>query len=101
MPIISMGVRVALDDSNVIGDARISMGPVGPVPYLAEPAMEALVGGPAEASQYEKAAEVALQNVELRASKYRATREYREQMVRTFLPVILERAVQRARQGLS
>jgi hypothetical protein len=37
----------------------------------------------------------------LRASKYRATREYREQMVRTFLPVILERAVQRARQGLS
>ena len=49
-------------------------------------------GGPATASQYAEATEVALQNVELRASKYRATREYREQMVRTFLPAILERA---------
>jgi CO/xanthine dehydrogenase FAD-binding subunit len=63
--------------------------------------MEVLVGGPATASQYAQAAEVALQNVELRASKYRATREYREQMVRTFLPVILERAVGRARKGRS
>ncbi len=101
LPIISMGVRVALDESDVINEARISMGPVGPVPYLAEPAMEVLVGGAATADQYAKATEVALKNVELRASKYRATREYREQMVRTFLPVILERAVERARRGLS
>jgi carbon-monoxide dehydrogenase medium subunit len=100
LPIISMGVRIAVAD-DVISDARISMGPVGPVPYLAEPAMDVLVGGPATASQYAKATEVALQNVELRASKYRATREYREQMVRTFLPAILERAVERARRGLS
>ena len=96
LPIISMGVRVAVGTNNVIGDARISMGPVGPVPYLAEPAMEVLVGGPASASQFAKATEVALENVELRASKYRATREYRERMVRTFLPAILERAVERA-----
>ncbi len=101
LPIISMGVRVALDESDVINEARISMGPVGPVPYLAEPAMEVLIGGPATADQYAKATEVALRNVELRASKYRATREYREQMVRTFLPVILERAVERARRGLA
>jgi carbon-monoxide dehydrogenase medium subunit len=101
LPIISMGVRIALDTDDVVREARISMGPVGPVPYLAEPAMAVLVDGPAIASQYAKAAEVALQHVELRASKYRATREYREQMVRTFLPVILERAARRARRGLS
>ncbi len=101
LPIISMGVRIALSVGSVIREARISMGPVGPVPYLAEPAMEVLVGGPATADQFAKATEVALQNVEMRASKYRATREYREQMVRTFLPVILERAVERARRGLS
>lgn len=100
LPIISMGVRIALDADDVISDARISMGPVGPVPHLAEPAMEVLLGEPATASQYAKAAEVALQHVELRASKYRATREYREQMVRTFLPVILERAAERARREL-
>jgi CO/xanthine dehydrogenase FAD-binding subunit len=101
LPIISMGVRVALDDANRISDARISMGPVGPVPHLAEPAMEVLVGGPATASQFAKAPEVALQSVELRASKYRATREYREQMVRTFLPEILGRATKRAVRRLS
>ncbi len=101
LPIISMGVRVALDAEDVISDARISMGPVGPVPYLAEPAMAVLVGGPATASQYRSATEVALQDVELRASKYRATREYREQMVRTFLPAILERAVERAKRSMS
>jgi carbon-monoxide dehydrogenase medium subunit len=101
LPIISMGVRVAVDKANVITEARISMGPVGPVPHLAESAMEVLGGGPATASQYAKAAEVALENVELRTSKYRATREYREQMVRTFLPAILERAVERAQRGLS
>ncbi len=101
LPIISMGVRVAVDEANLISDARISMGPVGPVPHLAEPAMEVLIGGPATASQFARATEVALQNVELRASKYRATREYREQMVRTFLPAILERAVERAKRGMS
>jgi carbon-monoxide dehydrogenase medium subunit len=99
LPIISMGVRVAVDAADLISDARISMGPVGPVPHLAEPAMAVLVGGPASAEQFAKAAEVALQNVELRASKYRATREYREQMVRTFLPAILERAAGRARRS--
>ena len=101
LPIISMGVRVALDEAGVIREARISMGPVGPVPYLAEPAMAVLAGGPASASQYAEATEVALQCVELRASKYRATREYREQMVRTFLPAILERAVERAARSFS
>jgi len=96
LPIISMGVRLKIDATNTIADARISMGPVGPVPYLAEPAMEVLAGGPATNEQFVRAAEVALENVELRTSKYRASREYREQMVRTYLPVILNRAVERA-----
>ena len=72
------------------------MGPVGPVPYLAESAMDVLVGGPASAQQYDKAAEAALASVSLRSSKYRASQEYRAQMVRTFLPAILARAVERA-----
>jgi carbon-monoxide dehydrogenase medium subunit len=101
LPIISMGVRVQVDDAMTMRDARISMGPVGPVPYLAEPAMEVLVGGPATQEQFAKAADVALDTVELRTSRYRASRGYREQMVRTWLPVILERAVQRARRGES
>ena len=96
LPIISMAARLHLDDGQTITAARISMGPVGPVPYLAKPAQEVLIGGPATQERFRKAAEVALKNVTLRSSKYRASHEYREQMVRTYLPVILSRAAERA-----
>ena len=101
LPIISMGVRVKIDAPRTLADVRISMGPVGPVPCLAEAAMEVLVGGPATHEQFVRAAEVALDSVELRASKYRASREYREQMVRTWLPVLLDLAVARASGNVS
>ncbi len=96
LPIISMAVRVKLGEDNTVADARISMGPVGPVPFLAESAMQVLAGGAASAEQFNKAADAALASVSLRSSKYRASHEYREQMIRTYLPVILARAVQRA-----
>jgi len=97
LPIISMATRLELRDDAIVA-ARISMGPVGPVPYLAEPAMEVLIGGPASAAQFMKAADVALSSVSLRASKYRASHAYREAMVRTYLPDILRRAAWRAGQ---
>ncbi len=95
LPIISMAARLQVDGDTITA-ASISMGPVGPVPWFAEPAAAILVGGPAVTEQYEKAVAVALENVTLRASKYRATREYRMMMVRTYLPIILARAAQRA-----
>ncbi len=101
LPIISMAARLRLDGDDTITDARIAMGPVGPVPYLAEAAMEVLVGGPASEAQCGRAAQVALETVRLRTSKYRASRRYREQMVSTFLPEILGRAAQRARRSRS
>ena len=57
LPIISMAVRLQLDENNTITKARISMGPVGPVPFLAESAMEVLVGGVASAEQFDKTAD--------------------------------------------
>ncbi len=96
LPIISMAVRIQLDENNTIAKARISMGPVGPVPFLAESAMGVLIGGAASAEQFDKAAEAALASVTLRSSKYRASEEYRKQMVRTYLPAILARAVEQA-----
>ena len=99
LPIISMAVRLRLDDNNTIAAVRISIGPAGPVPYLAEAAMELLRGGEAVAQQFDKAAETVLASVALRTSKHRATREYREEMIRTHLPLILARAAERARSG--
>jgi carbon-monoxide dehydrogenase medium subunit len=97
LPIISMAVRLQLEGDDTISSARISMGPVGPVPFLAEAAMDVLVGDIASGEQFDKTAEAALASVTLRSSKYRASQEYREQMVRTYLPAILKRATERAR----
>jgi len=99
LPMISMAARLQLDDANNISALRISLGPAGPVPYLAEAAMEELTGGPAGVEQFKKAAESVLASAPLRDSKYRATREYRVEMIRTHLPLILTRAAERARSG--
>jgi len=99
LPMISMAVRLRLDDSNTITAARVSLGPAGPVPYLAETAMEVLVGGPAATDRFDRAAEAVLDSVSFRTSKYRATQEYREEMIRIHLPLILTRAAERARSG--
>ena len=95
LPIISMAARLKLDGDTITA-AGISMGPVGPVPWFAEPATEVLIGKPASQAQFDKAAEVALRHISLRTSKYRATEEYRETMIRTYLPIILTTAAQRA-----
>ena len=100
LPIISIGARVRLDEDGIISAARVSMGPVGPVPCLSEAAMEVLIGSPATDEVYAAAAESAMSGVTLRASKYRASREYRERMLRTCLPGILARAVARAREDV-
>ena len=98
LPMISMATRLQLKN-NTITAVRISLGPAGPVPYLAEPAMDILRGGPAEPEYFDKAAEAVLASVPLRTSKFRATREYRAEMIRTHLPLILARAAERARSG--
>ena len=95
LPIISMAARLTVDGGTITA-ASISMGPVGPVPWSAEPAAEVLVGGPANQEQFDKAVAIVLANVTLRTSKYRATEEYRSAMIRTYLPLILARAAERA-----
>ena len=95
LPIISMAARLEVDE-NIITAASISMGPVGPVPWFAEPVAAVLIGGTTSTEQYKKAAELALDNVTLRTSKYRATKEYRATMIRTYLPIILAKAAKRA-----
>ncbi len=95
LPIISMAARLAVEGERIV-TADISMGPVGPVPWFAEPVARVLIGGPATDAQYEKAVDVALANVTLRTSKYRATERYRRAMIRAYLPIILAEAAERA-----
>lgn len=99
LPMISMAARLQVDGDNTITAIRISLGPAGPVPHLATPAMDLLKGRPAVLQEFKKAADAILASVTLRNSKHRATREYREEMIRTQLPMILTRAAERARGG--
>jgi CO/xanthine dehydrogenase FAD-binding subunit len=99
LPMISMAAYLRLDDRDRVKSARIAVAPAGPVPCLAEAAIETLVGKPASDEQFHKAAEAALANLTLRSSKYRASREYREEMVRTHLPRVMALAAQRAATG--
>jgi carbon-monoxide dehydrogenase medium subunit len=98
LPMIAMAARLQMD-GNTISAARVSLGPAGPVPYLAEAAMDVLNGEQAEPKVFAQAAEAILACVQLRTSKYRATREYRAEMIRTHLPLILARAAERAQGG--
>lgn len=99
LPMISLACRLKLDAVKRIKSVRITVGPAGPVPYLAETAMEVLTGGPAVKEQFNQAAAAVLSDVTFRSSKYRASREYREQMIRTHLPDVLARATARAING--
>ena len=98
LPMISMAARLRLEN-NRISAARVSLGPAGPVPYLASEAMDVLMGGLAEPGLFDEAAQAVLACVPLRTSKHRATQEYRAEMIRTHLPLILALAAERARNG--
>jgi carbon-monoxide dehydrogenase medium subunit len=99
LPMISMAVRLQLHDDETVAAARVALGPAGPVPFLAGMAADLLQGQRASASNFEQAADAVLQSATLRNSPYRATREYRQEMIRTQLPLVLERAAERARNG--
>jgi len=97
LPMIAMAVRLKLNDSDRIMSVRISIGPAGPVPCLADTAMEVLIGGPPSTEQFKRAAQAAMASLRLRSSPYRASSEYRSEMLRTQLPALLNRAAERAR----
>lgn len=100
LPMMAMAVRLRLDEQNHIESIRIAIGPAGPVPYLAEAAISLLKGGPASRKKFQEAAEAALADISLRDSRYRATRAYRIEMIRTHLPATLSRAAERAVTGV-
>jgi carbon-monoxide dehydrogenase medium subunit len=99
LPMISMAACLRLDKDRIVESVRIAVAPAGPVPCLVESAMDALKGGPATPQRFSEATEAALGNISLRNSKYRASREYRAEMVRTHLPRVLALSAERAVTG--
>jgi CO/xanthine dehydrogenase FAD-binding subunit len=101
LPMINMAVRLRLDATRErVLDARVTIGPAGPTPFLATQKMDFLSGQPATSETFDQAAIVALGEVQLRTSRHRATDEYRAEMVRVLLPRTLTQAAERARISL-
>ncbi len=100
LPILGCAIWVRLDPTGATYEnARICIGPIGPVPARAEPLEEALRGQPADADSLERIIQIAYETIEPRTSKYRATAEYRSFMVESLLRQTLPLAVERARTG--
>jgi CO/xanthine dehydrogenase FAD-binding subunit len=98
LPMINMAARLRLDAAGErLLDARVTIGPAGPTPFLASQTMDFLSGQPATTETFAQAAEVALGEAHLRTSRHRASDEYRAQMIRTLLPQTLATAAGRAR----
>ena len=98
LPILGVAARVQLTpDRERYAQVAICIGPAGPVPFRPRAAEMALVGQPVGEKAVQVAVERAVQEARLRTSKYRATKAYRQEMVRVLLRRVLWRAVDRAR----
>ncbi len=98
LPILNAAVVVGLDgDGAVFEKVRFALGPVAPTPFRARKAEAALQGKAVEAEVIQSALERAAQEAQPRSNPLRASREYRQEMVKVLLKRALERAVQRAR----
>lgn len=102
LPILGCAIWVRLTpDHNRFDDLRICIGPVSPTPSRAEAVEAALRGSPVGADAVERAVSVARETLHPRTSKYRATGEYRVEMIDTLLRRALPLAVERARTGVA
>lgn len=98
LPIIGMAARLSVEGDTITA-ARVTIGPAGPTPFVAGQTMAYLTGQPATVDTYTQVAEVALAEANLRASRHRATIEYRAEMIRVQLPKTLAKAAERAETG--
>ena len=75
-----------------IGDARVAIGPAGPVPHRAHAAEAVLRGGQMDAPTLGRAIEALLSEARFRTSPHRATAEYRRHMAGVLLEETLATA---------
>jgi len=98
LPILNCGVSISLDDSRErFAWARISLGPVATVPFRAHAAEAFLAGRSATDEIYSRAAEVAAGECHPRSSLLRASKEYRNDVLKVLIRRGLTRAVDQAR----
>jgi xanthine dehydrogenase FAD-binding subunit len=100
LPIMGCAVWVKLDSTSANFEAaRISIAPVGPKPSRASEIEAELIGKSANSDTIETVADFAQTVLHPRTSKYRATEDYRSEMINVLLRRTLTLATERARTG--
>ncbi len=98
LPILNAAAVAGLDEEGTeFVDVRFALGPVALTPFRPRKAEEALQGRPIKAEVIASALEIASQEAQPRSNPLRASREYRQEMVKVLLKRALERAVEVAR----
>ena len=95
LPIVNAAAIANVRDGAFV-DARIAVGPVAPTPLRATAAEQVLIGGPVDAAQIARAAQLAAGDARPRSSAIRGSKEYRTAMVEVLVRRALTNAVQRA-----
>jgi CO/xanthine dehydrogenase FAD-binding subunit len=100
LPILNAAAVVKLNsDGTAFAEARLALGPVALTPFRARKAEEALRGKAVKGEAIRFALEIAAQEAQPRSNPLRASREYRQEMVKVLLGRALERAVRVAQSG--
>lgn len=100
LPILGCAVWVRLNESGTHFEAaRVSIAPMGPKPGRAAEIESALIGKPADEATINEVAALAQTMLHPRTSKYRATADYRREMIAVLLQRTLPLAVKRAQTG--
>lgn len=100
LPILGCAVWIETDEAgeNYV-DARICLAPVAPTPYRAAEVEDTLKGQPITEGTLQQALAVAHETLKPRTSKYRATSDYRREMIKVLLKRTIPLAVNRAVTG--
>ena len=100
LPILAMAVYADLSaDAQQFEATRIAIGPAGPTPLRAADAEAFLGGKPVTDATLTEAARLILAQARLRTSKYRATIEYRQELVEGLFRRAMDTVTRRVRTG--
>ena len=96
LPVLGCAVWVKLDEARAtVADAHICIAPIAPTPMRANDIEAELVGKPATQTTIEDVAERGMTMLHPRTSKYRATADYRREMIAVLLKRTLGSAFER------
>ncbi|MDX1996063.1 MAG: xanthine dehydrogenase family protein subunit M [bacterium] len=102
LPVLGCAVWVQLNPGgDQITAARISIAPIGPKPGRASDVEQALAGQPATQATLNALIAQAQETLHPRTSKYRATADYRKEMIGVLLQRTLTTAINGARQSVT